>query len=387
VAHYNTILHQLLSLLPRHQFESKVRTLGGDRYHKRLNTWSQLTTLIYAQASGKTSLRDIENGLLAKASRTYHLGLPSKIARSTLADANSRRDWRIYEHLFYTLLERCRGLTPKHKFRFKNPLYSFDSTVIDLCLEMFPWAKSRKRKGALKLHCQLDHAGELPSFVTVTDGKRADISVARESFAIIPDSIYCFDRGYLDVAWLRRINASGAFFVTRSKENMDFHFVGQQMAIEKKNAFFEVEILPTGPSFSQFEGRLRLIGSRDLETGQEFELITNNMTLSAQTIAEIYRARWKIEIFFRWIKQNLKIKTFLGTSKNAVLTQIWVAMSYYLLLAYIKFQTKCRFSLFYLHRLIRETLMDAVSLMDLPNLNEKRLGGLRRLELQLCLQL
>ena len=175
--------------------------------------------------------------------------------------------------------------------------------------------------------------------------------------------------------------------MTRSKENMGFHFVGQQMAIEKKNAFFEVEILPTGPSFSKFEGRLRLIGSRDLETGQEFELITNNMTLSAQTIAEIYRARWKIEIFFRWIKQNLKIKTFLGTSKNAVLTQIWVAMSYYLLLAYIKFQTKCRFSLFYLHRLIRETLMDAVSLMDLPNLNEKRLSGLRRLDLQLCLQL
>jgi hypothetical protein len=304
LAHYNTILHELLSLLPRHQFEREVLSLQGDRYVKKFSTWNQMTTLLYAQASGKGSLREIESGLLVHGSRTYHLGLPSKIARSTLADANAQRDSRIYEHLFYALLERCRDISPKHKFRFKNPLYSLDATVIDLCLSMFPWAKFRTRKGALKLHYQFDHSGHLPSFLTITDGKRHEVAVAKESFDVIPDSIYCFDRGYLDTTWLRRIHHAGAFFVTRTKSNLAYHFIGQQLLLENKNAFFEAPILPTGPAFSGFDGPLRLIRSRDPETGQEVELITNNTTLSAQTIAEIYKARWQIESFFCSVPPN-----------------------------------------------------------------------------------
>lgn len=386
MAHYNTVLHQLVSLLPGHQFDQFVEDLGGDRYVKTFSTRSQLTTLLYAQASGKQSLRDIENALLVQGNRLYHLGLPSKIARSTLSDANSRRDHRIYEKLFYALLARCKDLTPKHRFKFKNPLYSLDSTVIDLCLATFPWAKFRARKGALKLHYQLDHSGELPVFMTMTDGLRPDVCVAKASFPIVPDSIYCFDKGYTDYAWFRRITDEKAFFVTRAKENMVGRYVGQHEASKKKGVFFDFAIETKG-YWQNYPYPLRLIGYRDAETGLYLEFLTNNFTFSSTTIAQIYKARWQIEIFFKWIKHNLKIKSFLGTSKNAVLTQIWIAMCYYLLLAYVKYQARYRASLFYLHRIVRETLMDRVGLIDLLNLSPARLARLRRQDRQLCLQL
>ena len=388
MAHYNTILHQLLTLLPRHQFDRIVEALDGDRYVKSFSTWNQTTTLLYAQASGKGSLREIENGLLAQGSRLYHLGLPAKVARSTLADANSRRDYRIYEKLFYELLARCRSLTPQHRFRFSHPLYSIDATVLELCLSMFPWAKFRKRKGALKLHYQFDHAGELPAFLTITDGKRHEVSVAKETFPLSPDSIYCMDRAYIDWVWLRRIHDGGAFFVTRAKQNLAGRLAGQLETSKNKRVIFDAIIgTDTAQARRDFPYPLRLIGYFDPESGRYFEFLTNIFHLAASTIAAIYKARWQIEIFFKWIKGNLKIKTFLGTSKNAVLTQVWVAMCYYLLLAYIKFQTKCRFSLFYLHRLVRETLLDRLSLLDLLNLNEPRLARLRCEDPQLCLQL
>lgn len=388
MSHFNTILHQLLQFVPRHQFENSVQTLDGDRYVKTFSTWNQLTTLLYAQASGKDSLREIENGLLAQHGRLYHLGLPAKIARSTLSDANTKRDCRIYEKLFYTLMHRCKDLTPRHKFRFKNPLFSFDSTVIDLCLAAFPWAKFRQRKGALKLHYQFDHAGEIPTFLTVTDGKRHDLSVAKETFPILPDSIYCFDKAYIDWSWFRRIDDAGAFFVTRAKKNIKPHFLGQQEVPRGKGVIYDMTI--TTENFQarkDYPGLMRLIGFRDAKTGRFLEFITNNFHLSAATIAAIYKARWQIEIFFKWIKQNLKIKTFLGTSKNAVMTQIWIAMCYYLILAYIKYQTRYKASLFYLHRVVRETLMDRVSLIDLLNLNPSRLARMRRQDRQLCLQI
>jgi len=387
LAHSSTILHQVLQLVPRHQFESLAEALDGDRYVKTFSTWNQFSALLYAQASGKASLRDIQNGLLVHASRTYHLGLPAKVARSTLADANANRDHRIYEKLFYTLLGRCRDLTPKHKFRFKNPLYSLDATVIDLCLAAFPWAKFRKRKGAIKLHYALDHAGELPVFLTVTDGKRHEIAEAKESFPITPDSIYCFDKAYIDYAWLRRIHDEGAFFVTRAKENLAAQFLGQQERPKRKGVLYDFKVETTGFYARQdYPGPLRLIGFFDSETGRFLEFLTNNFALSAATIAQIYKARWQIELFFKWIKQNLKIKTFLGTSKNAVLTQVWVAMCYYLLLAYIKYQARYKASLFYLHRVVKETLMDRMSLFDLLRLNEARLRRIRCQDPQLCLQ-
>jgi hypothetical protein len=388
VAHYNTILHQLVSLLPGHQFDKFVEDLDGDRYVKTFSTRSQLTTLLYAQAGGKQSLRDIENGLLAQGSRLYHLGLPSKVAKSTLSDANTNRDCRIYERLFYTLLGRCRDLTPKHRFRFKNPLYSLDATVIDLCLETFPWAKFRARKGALKLHYQLDHSGELPVFLTVTDGKKHELSVAKSDILIVPDSIYCFDKGYIDYAWFRRISDVGAFFVCRVKDNMVARFVGQHETPKMPGIIFDDVIEMGGFYTSQdYPGKLRHIGFYDAESDRYIEFQTNNFVLAAATIAKIYKARWQIEIFFKWIKQNLKIKTFLGTSKNAVMTQIWVAMCYYLLLAYVKYQARYKPSLFYLHRIIRETLLERASIFDLLSLNDARLARFKRQDPQLCLQL
>lgn len=388
MAHSNTILHQLLALLPRHQFDDFVSGHNGDRYVKSFSTWNQLTVLLYAQASGKISLREIENGLVTQGKRTYHLGLPGAVSRSTLADANAKRDYRIYENLFYSLLERCRDFTPKHRFRFKNPLYSLDATMIDLCLSSFPWAKFKARKGALKLHCQLDYAGELPSFVVMTDGKTQEISVARSQLPIIPDSIYCFDKGYTDYAWFRRITDEKAFFVTRAKNTMSVQFVGQHKVPEKSGVIFDEAIELSGPKARRdCPGKLRHIGYFDPESERYLEFLTNNFALSAVTIAKIYKARWQIEIFFKWIKQNLKIKTFMGTSKNAVMTQVWIAMCYYLLLAYVKYQARYKQSLFYLHRLVRETLLERASLFDLLSLNDARLARLKRQDPQLCLQL
>lgn len=388
MAHSNTILQQLLMLLPRHRFDSFVSARGGDRYVKRFTTWRQLTALLYAQASGKASLRDIANGLQLQHKRTYHLGLEEPVTRSTLADANARRSYKIYEDLFYALLERCRDLTPKHRFRFKNPLYSLDATIIEMSLESFPWARSRARKGALRLHYQLDHSGEIPTFMVMTDGKTQEITAVRAHLSIIPDSIYCFDRGFTDYAWYRRITDEKAFFVTRAKETMDARFVGQHKNPRGSGIVFDEIIELNGTKARvDYPGKLRRIGLFDPETGQYLEFLTNNFALAAATIARIYKARWQIEVFFKWIKQNLKIKTFLGTSKNAVLTQIWVAMCYYLLLTYVKYQARYKRSLFYLHRLVRETLMERANLLDLFSLNDTRLARLKRQDRQLRLQL
>lgn len=388
MAHSNTILHQLLQLVPRHRFDSLAQTHQADRYVKRFDTWNQLSTLLYAQAGGKTSLRDIENGLAAHGNRGYHLGLRGSVRRSTLADANAKRDWRVYEGLFYAILGRCRDLTPKHKFRFRNPLYSFDSTTIELALGAFPWARYAKRQGAIKLHYQFDHAGQIPVFMTMTDAKQHDITVAKEVFCIIPDSIYCFDRGFNDYAWFRRITDEKAFFVTRAKSNAVLRHVGQQEMPQRKGVLADF-IVETHGFYARkdYPYPLRLIAFFDCETGHYLEFLTNNFVLSAATIAAIYKARWQIESFFRWIKQNLRIKAFLGTSPNAVMTQIWVAMCYYLLLAYVKYQARYTRSLFYLHRIVSETLMERASLFDLLRLNGARLGRLKGYDPQLCLEL
>lgn len=386
--HSNTVLHQLLQLVPRHRFDSLTKAHQGDRYVKCFGTWNQFSTLLYAQAGGKTSLRDIEHGLAAYGERGYHLGLRGAVHRSTLADANAKRDWHIFEGLFYGILERCRDLTPKHKFRFKNPLYSFDSTSIELALSAFPWARYAKRQGAIKLHYQFDHSGHIPVFMTVTDAKLHDITVAKEAFTILPDSIYCFDRGFNDFSWFRRIHDEKAFFVTRAKSNAVLAHLGQQERPQGKGVFADL-IVEAGGFYTHkdYPDPLRFIAFYDSETGRYLEFLTNNFALSAATIAAIYKARWQIESFFRWIKQNLRIKAFLGTSPNAVMTQIWVAMCYYLLLAYVKYQARYGRSMFYLHRVVSETLMERASLFDLLGLNGARLRRLKGHDPQLCLQL
>lgn len=372
--HYNTIMSQLQNLMLRHRFENLVERYSGDRYVKNFTCYNQLTVLLYAQISGKDSLRDIENGLLAQTNKIYHLGLQS-VKRSTLSDANNTRNWQIYESLFYELLERCKRITPKHGFKFKNPLHSIDATVIDLCLSEFPWAKFRSTKGAIKLHYDYNHSGNIPDFLTITDAKYHEMTVARSFFNIVADSIYCFDRGYNDYAWLYTIETGKAFFVTRAKDNIKYQVIGQHSQPKKNNVISDEIIVFTGFYQQQdYPKELRLIKYYDPENDRTFEFLTNNFKLSAYTITQIYKARWQIEIFFKWIKQNLKIKTFLGNSANAVFTQVWIAMCYYLLLAYIKYQCKYKNSLFYLHKLIKETLWEKVDLIDLMNITNKILS-------------
>lgn len=385
MSHYNTIMSQILTFFPRHDFENLAKRYQNNHYVKTFTTWKQFATLLYAQISGKDSLREIEYGLAAQSSKLYHLGIDSRICRSTLCEANTKRNYELFEKLFYILLDKCRSITPKHKFRFKNPLYTLDATVIDLCLSVFPWAKFRTSKGALKLHYQFDHAGNIPSFLTVTHGKCHEISIAKNHFTIMPDSIYCFDKGYYDFNWFRRINDEKSTFVTRAKDNLQYGITGQHELPKNKGIFEDASIRLTGfNTDSAYPDQLRLIRYYDKEHDRILEFLTNNFDLSAQTIAQIYKARWQIELFFKWIKQNLKIKTFLGTSKNAVLTQIWIAMCYYLVLAFIKYQTKYKYSLFYLHNVIKETIFERIPMIHLINLNDSRLPNIRD-QAQLCL--
>ena len=382
MSHSTTLFGHLLSQLPRHQFENLVSKYRADRYTKKFSTWNQLQVLLYAQSGGQQSLRDIETGLLAQGSKLYHLGLPGKICRNTLSHANSKRDWHIYHEFFYKLLARCKDLTPKHRFKFTNPLYSFDATTLSLCLSVFPWAKIKHKKGAIKMHFQLDYAGEIPSFMVVSKGDQSDIAVAKRHFPIFQDSIYCVDRGYFDYAWFRRIDEKGAFFVTRLKKRIKYHVVGQHRNFTGKSGIISDEIIQLANK--EYPRWLRLVRFYDPKRDEIFEFPTNNLKLSGKMIADIYKARWQIEAFFKWIKQNLKIKTFLGTSQNAVLTQIWAAMCYFLLLAYLKYQTKYAHSLYYLHRLIKASLLLKLTLIDLLNLTKRRLARVRDDDIQLA---
>jgi hypothetical protein len=377
-----TIFGELLKLVPRYQFDKAVEQYQGDRYVKSYTTWHQYITILFSQIKQKDSIRDIVTGWDAFESRWYHLGMKD-IRRSTFSDANNKRDYQIFESLFYHLLSRCRDYTPKHRFKFNNPLFSLDASVIDLCLSVFPWAKFRKTKGAIKLHCLYDHSGALPSFVTITDGKRHDVTVAKKTdLPLSPDSIVSVDRAYIDFKWLNSLDENGVWFVTRAKSNIDYVITGQH-PVSGKGVRKDQAILLNGPRTKKYyKKELRLIEFYDEETKKRLTFLTNNRKLAASTIAAIYKSRWQIELFFKWIKQNLKIKSFLGTSKNAVLTQIWVAMSYYLLLTYIKYQTKYGNSLLTLSRNIREMLFERKNLIDILTLKPERLVAVQDEPLQ-----
>jgi hypothetical protein len=378
----DTIFSELLKLCPRYQFDKAVERYQGDRYVKTFTAWQQYITILYSQITRKDSLRDIETGLLAHATRWYHLGFTG-VRRSTLSDANTKRDYKIFEDAFYRLLARCRDLTPKHRFRFKNPLYAIDSTTIDLCLSVFPWAKFRKTKGAIKMHCLYDHSGAMPCFLTVTDGKRHDVRVAKEhSLPLSPDSIVSIDKAYIDYKWLYSLTEQGVWFVTRAKSNIDYAVTGQHQVSGKGVLSDETISLSGIKTKTLYPKDLRLIRYYDEERQKILTFLTNNFKLAAKTIARIYKSRWQIELFFKWIKQNLKIKSFLGTSKNAVLTQIWIAMCYYLLLTYIKYQTKYGYSLLQLSRVIREMLFERKALIDILTLKPERLLAVRNAPMQ-----
>jgi len=368
----NTIFNQLLTFLPKDKFNEFVGQHNGDRYVKYLNSWNHLVLLLYAQASAKDSLRDIETGFGLNQNLWYHLGVKSA-KRSSLSDANNRRSYQIFEKLFYELLKQCQKMAGnERKFEFENPLYSFDSTTVNLCLGLFDWAKYRKTKGAIKIHVMLNNRTAIPELLTITDGKKADATIAKaiNSKSLEKGSIIVFDRAYIDYGWWRKLNQDGIFFVSRTKNSQNIFVVGQHNPneLKGKNILADEKVI-FGAFDEKYQGTLRRVRYYDEKSKRVFEYLTNNFELSAQQIAFIYKERWQIELFFKWIKQNLKIKSFLGTSKNAVMSQIWTAMIYYLLLNYIKFQTKFKKSLLEFTRMIRETILFRRNLIDLLSLN------------------
>lgn len=371
----STIFNQLLDFLPKNQFQSFIGQHKADRYIKSFSCWQQLLTLLYAQATGKDSLREIETGLMAHSNKWYHLGLET-VTRSNLSYANNKRPYRIYESLFYELLKQCRQFCPaENRFSFDNPLYSIDATVISLCLSVFPWAKYRKTKGALKLHVLLNNRTAIPEFAVINEARVHEINIARDSAYPLPvGSILVFDKAYIDYKWFKEINENKMFFVSRTKKNTNYFAINKNEVTEKGVISDEIIGLGGDRGMEEYTEDMRLIRFYNKEQDKIYTFFTNNFELSAKTIADIYKDRWQIEIFFKWIKQNLKIKSFLGTSKNAVLTQIWIAMIYYLLLAYIKFKTNLKFSLLELSRIIKELFMERVPLVSVLGIPYKRIS-------------
>lgn len=363
MSHSSTVLAQMLKILPRHEFNRLAESHHRGRKLRKASRWSQFVAMASAQLTGRASLRDLLGNLRAQASKLYHLGA-NLISRSSLARVNEQQPWTLYEALFFKLLNRCQQQAPGHGFRFKNRLFSLDSSTIDVCLSMFPWAKFRQTKGAIKLHVGLDHAGMLPTFVSLSDGKTHDVNVGR-SLALPAGSIVVFDRGYNDYGWYKQLSEHDIFFVTRQRRSASYRVVKRRQVPAGKGLTSDQTIELTSARGRRCPIPLRRIGYRDPDTGKHYVFLTNNFQLTAATIAAIYKSRWQIELFFKWIKQNLKIKTFLGTSKNAVLTQIWVAMCVYLLLAYLKFTSRANVSLQQILRLLQLNLFERRPLMEL----------------------
>jgi len=364
LSHHNTVFSQLLKLIPRHEFETLAKQHHTGRSFRTASRWSQFVSMAMAQLSGRNSLRDIVENISAQAHRLYHMG-STKLSRSNLSRINDGKPYALYEALFGKLLSRCQGVTPGHPFRFKNALYSLDASTIDLCLSIFPWADFRTTKGAIKLHVGLNHAGYLPEFVAVTEGKKHDVTVGR-TLNFPKGSIVVIDKGYNDYAWYKQLTDKGIFFVTRLKTNAKYSIVCRRPVLKGKGLTCDQTIEFSGVLMAKkCPIRLRRIVYRDAETGKRYVFLTNNFKLSAKTIADIYKARWQVELFFKWIKQNLKIKSFVGTSKNAVMTQIWIALCVYLLLAFLKFQSKLQKSTQQILRLLQLNLFEKRDMLAL----------------------
>lgn len=373
----NPIFNQLLQFLPRNEFNKLVGQLEADKYKKSFTCWQQFTTMLYAIGSKKESLRDIETGLSTHQNKWHHLGLKN-IARSTIAHANNTNPHELYEKMFYATLKHCQKFTEKHDLKIENPLYSMDATMISLALDIFPWAHYQRSKGGIKLHTLLNNKTTIPELIVITDAKVPDMVAAREATLGIPKySIIAMDKGYMDLKWFHELDEKDYFFVTRLKKKMRFEVIKNNKTIDPQIISDQIIKFSGRWAKKNYPQKLRLVKYRNKETGKIYEYITNNLDLSARTIADIYKARWEIETFFRWIKQNLKIKTFFGTSKNAVLSQIWIAMIYYLLLAFIAHKTNTKMGMLAFTRSIREVFMDRIPLIYVLGISHKKIINLK----------
>ncbi|MDP1761572.1 MAG: IS4 family transposase [Deltaproteobacteria bacterium] len=363
MAHCNTIFHQMLKLIPRHHFAKLEAEHGTGRKARSFTRWSQLVHLLSMQLTARVSLRDGVSSLKARVKSLYHLGV-KPVPRSTFADANNQRPASFYEALFGLMYRRCQPLTPKHKFKFKNKLFSLDATVVSLCLSLYPWASFRRTKGGIKLHTLLDHGGYLPAFVAVSPAREPDIKKAR-SLSLPKGSIVVEDLGYTDYAWYAQLTAQKIFFVTRQKRNARYEVMEHHKVNKSQGLLSDQTIRLTGAKSQQCHIPLRRIAYRDAATGRRYVFLTNHFKLAAKTIADIYKERWQIEIFFRFIKQNLKIKAFIGNSENAVLTQIYAALIVYLLLCYLKFMCNLSITLQNCIRILQLNLFRTCTVQEL----------------------
>jgi len=357
-----SIFSQILQLIPRLEFESAVRQHNAERHARGFTSWGQFIAMLFCQLGHAKSLREICGGLAASEGKLRHLGLPTAPSRSTLAYANEHRPWQLHRTVFEQLLAKCQMLVAsqpetrkKRKFRFKNPLLSLDATVIDLCATMFDWAKFRRTKGAVKLHLLLDHDGYLPSFAVITEGKKHEVRVARQ-MQFAPGAILVFDRGYTDYQWFANLTKQAVHFVTRLKENADYGVV-QKREIPQRRGVLRDEVV-FFYKLAQAGGNtyFRRIEFYDEERDRVLVFLTNHLELAAATVAAIYKERWQIELFFRALKQSLRVKTFVGTSANALKTQLWTALIAMLVVKYLQLRSTFGWSLSNLVALLRQQL-------------------------------
>lgn len=357
-----TLFAQIMDFLPWKTFHRIVTRYQGDCRIRTLSCAEQFRILAFAQLTYRESLRDIEACLSAQTHKLYHMGIREPVSRSTLADANANRDWRIYAEFAQRLINQARKLYANEDLGLDltNTVYALDSTTIDLCLSVFPWANFRSTKAAVKLHTLLDLRGSIPSFIHISNGKMHDVN-ALDLLMPEPGAIYVMDRGYVDFARLYALHVSGAFFVTRAKSNLDAHRQ-YSASTDRSTGILCDQTIALDGFYTQkdYPQPLRRIRFKDPETGKTLVFLTNNFTLPSPTICALYKSRWQVELFFKWIKQHLRIKRFYGTSENAVKTQIWIAVSVYVLVAIIKKQLNLEVSLYTLLQIFSVTLFEKI---------------------------
>ena len=361
-----TLFAQLMDFLPWTTFGRYVARYGGDKGVRTLNCAEQFRVMAFAQLTYRESLRDVETCLSAQSAKLYHMGFREPVRRSTLADANESRDWRIWADFAQRLIIQARALYASEDLGLEltNTVYALDSTTIDLCLSLFPWAHFRSTKAAVKMHTLLDLKGSIPSFIHISDGKLHDVH-ALDLLPLEPGAIYVMDRGYVDFGRLHGLHLAGAFFVTRAKSNMNFHRVYSAKTDRGAGLICDQTIALDGNCTKKaYPDHLRRVRFKDPESGKTLVFLTNQMTLPAASICTLYKRRWQVELFFKWIKQHLRIKRFFGTSENAVKTQIWIAVSVYVLVAIVKKRLNLDASLYTLLQILSVTLFERMPIQQ-----------------------
>ena len=366
------VFAQLMAYLPNYEFHKCVKRYRGNHKVKDFTCWDQFLCMAFAQLTYRESLRDIEVCLRSKKSRLYHMGIRSKVSRSTLAKANEKRNWRIYADFAQVLINIATKLCKNEKLgvELNETIYALDSSTIDLCLSLFPWAHFRKSKGAIKLHTLLNLRGNIPSFISITDGKIHDVNIL-DQLILEAGSFYIMDRAYIDFMRLYKFNEFHAFFVVRAKSNLKYRRLYSHNIDKSTGLKCDQTIVLTGTDTSKdYPEKLRRIRFFDKENNKDLVFLTNNFTLPALTIAQLYKYRWQIELFFKWIKQHLRIKSFFGTSENAVKVQIWIAISVYVLIAIIKKRLKLKISLYTFLQILSINIFEKSPILQLVTLDD-----------------